>query len=143
MGRKHSKMIDFLMKHPDKIEKGVNLIYKEFWIGEGRADIIGTDNGGNLVIVEVKTKKMNRYRANKRLRKYYVQLKRLFGIMGIKKKIRVFLYDPTGVKFLANITPYQIIPKIGARNGLPNVGELYGNKIDTDNPFGGEKENGA
>lgn len=128
---KHKQMVNNLIKHPDLIEKGVYLFYKEFGMGRGRVDLIGLDKEKNIVIVEVKTRKPDIKSREKQLRKYYGPWKYLFGKMGIKKMIRVFLYTPKGTKFLYNIKPFSG-QYIGTRKGLPTSSEIYGGKINVE-----------
>lgn len=128
MGIKHKEMIDHLFKFPDEVEEGVKLYYSEFGFGRGRVDLVGVDKEGNLCIVEVKIRKPNRKTLGKQLRKYYVPLRRLFGMMGVDKNIRMFLATPKGVEHLYDIKPSKP-DYVGSRQGIPTAREIYGGQV--------------
>lgn len=129
MGKKHDEIIEHLLIHPEEIEEGVKLYYRELGFGKGRVDLIGVDKDGNLCIVEVKIRRPNREKLGKQLQNYYSPIKLLFGVMGIDKKIRMFLATPKGVEHLYDIKPFKH-EYIGRRGAIPTARELYGGQVE-------------
>ncbi len=121
-------MIDHLFKFPEEVEEGVRLYYREFGFGKGRVDLVGIDKDGNLCIVEVKIRKPNRKILGKQLRKYYVPLRHLFGLMDLDKNIRLFLATPKGIEHLYDIKPSKP-DYTGSVKGIPTSREIYGGQV--------------
>ena len=125
---KHSEMVNHLFLHPEEVEPGIVFHYKELGLGRGRVDLVGVDAEGNLCLVEVKTRKPSISERRKQLKKYYGPLRHIFGLMNVKKKIRLFLATPEGVKNLYDIKPLRSA-RLGVTEGIPTSREIYGGKL--------------
>ena len=129
LGRSHREIEEKLIYHPELIEEGVKIVYREAGLGRGRVDLLGVDREGNLVIVEVKTREPSFEARIKQLPKYYAFLKRILELIKVDKRIRVFLATPKGVRHLYDVKPN--IDEVGkVPKGIPTSREIFGGKVD-------------
>ncbi|MGN1363258.1 MAG: endonuclease NucS [Methanobrevibacter sp.] len=90
-------MGDMIMKNPHIIEEGFKPTAREYSVNSGFIDILGKDKDGNLMILELKSRKIG-VSAVKQIRRYVEDLKntenREFKTSDDKKKIRGILVAP-------------------------------------------------
>jgi RecB family endonuclease NucS len=67
-------MGDMIMKHPNMIEKGFKPISREYSTEHGFIDILGKDKDGNLMVLELKSRKIG-INAVKQIRRYLTDFK--------------------------------------------------------------------
>ena len=63
-------MREMIFKNPELIENGFRVTSKEYSVSSGFIDIIGKDNNGNLVVIELKSRRAG-VNAVKQLKKYF------------------------------------------------------------------------
>jgi len=120
----HKELVDYLFEHPDKIEEGFRCVFKEFWFGKGRIDILGVDKNGVVTTVEVKVKVTQRSlrKAELQARHYRSQMSKFFRIFGISKPVRCILWTPKGVFDLGKREPDFRVEVLD----IPTSRELFG-----------------
>jgi len=73
-----AEMAEMIFRNPDIIEPGFKPLFREKQIGHGIVDILGRDNDGNIVVLELKRRKADLH-AVSQLKRYVEALKREHG----------------------------------------------------------------
>jgi len=124
--KRHADAVDLYFSNPDLIEKGFKPLFKEFGAGNWRRiDILGTDQNGNLVVVEIKTGKVEG--VEKQVKKYRSGLNALFHALKLQVPIRIIIITPESQIDLGCSS--VDIPRLAKPlKGLPLSREIYGLK---------------
>lgn len=79
---------DYIEKHPDIIRKGVRIVAREYRTKAGIVDILASDDGNNIIVIEVKDERAS-LDAAKQLYRYVKHLEKEHG------KVKGILFAPS------------------------------------------------
>jgi len=91
----HDIILSYYFEHPEEIEEGLIIPYKEFSLYRARIDLLGFDKNGNVVVIEVISPSDDRIDKVEQVRTYWEYILRvgreIYGLEKPKRKIRFFL----------------------------------------------------